>query len=80
MAARKLLLRCSFCNHVNFQGSWLDVTEAANRVLDQELPLQVCYAVCDGCQSVIRDRCFVPLRDELPHSDPLPDASTRLAE
>jgi hypothetical protein len=58
VAARGLLLRCSFCNRIQYQGRWSDVATVAGTILDRELPLQVCYAICEACNSKISERCF----------------------
>lgn len=58
VAAKKLLLRCSFCNRVRFEENWSDVVDAAAKILDREIPMQVCYAVCETCDSEINSRCF----------------------
>jgi hypothetical protein len=66
--AQGLLLRCSFCNRVRYQGEWVDVATAADTILDRDMPLQVCYAICSACSSTISDRCFCSSKKERANS------------
>ena len=55
-AAKGIFLRCSFCNLVQFEGQWTDVCSAAEHLLDRDIPIQVCYAICGQCDAALKSR------------------------